>query len=131
MILLDRKDILPLLPILLKIRLVFYCVFLASEASFQECKKYAKMINEIKDENTVVFLIGTFLDMKSKCKNINQKELEDFITLNQYKYYEISSKTGEGIREFFDASLRILVDRKLGKDDKRTINDYTKNIKCC
>ena len=68
------------------------------------------------NENTVVFLIGTFLDMKSKCKNINQNELEEFIALNQYKYYEISSKTGEGIREFFDASLRLLVDKNLGKD---------------
>jgi small GTP-binding protein len=110
---------------------ILLCFSLASATSFQECKKYAKMINEIKDENTVVFLIGTFLDMKSKCKNINQKELEDFITLNQYKYYEISSKTGEGIREFFDASLRILVDRKLGKDDKKTLQQYTQNIKCC
>ncbi len=110
---------------------ILLCFSLASAASFQECKKYAKMINEIKDENTVVFLIGTFLDMKSKCKNINKTELDEFITFNQYKYYEISSKTGEGIREFFDASLRLLVDKNLGKDDKKTLNHYTKYIKCC
>ncbi len=110
---------------------ILLCFSLASSDSFQECKKYAKMINEIKDEKTVVFLIGTFLDMKSKCKNINQNELDEFINLNQYKYYEVSSKTGEGIREFFDSSLRILVDKNLGKDEKRTLNDYTKNIKCC
>ena len=110
---------------------ILLCFSLASAESFQECKKYAQMINDIKDETTVVFLIGTFLDMKSKCKNINEKELQEFITFNNYKYYEISSKTGEGIREFFDASLRILVDRKLGKDEKKTLNHYTQNFKCC
>ncbi len=110
---------------------ILLCFSLASTTSFQECKKYAKMINDIKDENTVVFLIGTILDMKAKCKNINQEELNEFINLNQYKYYEISSKTGEGIREFFDSSLRILVDKKLGKDEKRTLNYFDRNIKCC
>jgi small GTP-binding protein len=110
---------------------ILLCFSLASSTSFEECKKYAKMINEIKDENTIVFLIGTFLDMKSKCKNINDKELEEFIRFNQYKYYEISSKTGEGIRELFDSTLRILVDKKLGKDEKRTLQSYSPNIKCC
>jgi small GTP-binding protein len=110
---------------------ILLCFSLASSTSFQECKKYAKMINEIKDENTVVVLIGTFLDMKTKCKNIDQHELEEFIELHQYKYYEISSKTGEGIRELFDSTLRILVDRKLGKDEKTILNSYVPNIKCC
>jgi len=110
---------------------ILLCFSLASAESFQECKKYAKMINEIKDEKTVVFLIGTFLDMKSKCKNINEKELEEFIYLNQYKYYEVSSKTGEGIRELFDSTLRILIDKNLGKDEKKTLQSYAPNLKCC
>jgi small GTP-binding protein len=110
---------------------ILLCFSLASASSFEECKKYAKMINEIKDENTVVFLIGTFLDMKSTCKNINEEELKEFITFNQYKYYEVSSQTGEGIHEFFFESLKILIDKKIGKDDKLSLYNYTKYIKCC
>ncbi len=64
---------------------ILLCFSLASIQSFIECKKYEKMINEIKDHNTIVILVGTFLDMKNKCKNLDNNEIKNFADENNYK----------------------------------------------
>lgn len=109
---------------------IFLCFSLKDKNSFEECKKYAKLIETIKDDNSIVFLVGTFLDMKNLTF---EKELKDFIDTYKYKYMEISSKTGEGVRELFDKSINILIENNLFKNnEKKTLSlNKTKNINCC
>ena len=110
---------------------IFLCFSLANSNSFYECQKYLNYINDYKKDNSIVFLIGTFLDMKDKCKNINKQDIENLIDKNNFKYIEISSKTGEGIRELFDLSLNMMKEshRNLGKI--YTQNIIVKNINNC
>jgi small GTP-binding protein len=115
---------------------ILLCFSLASSHSFEECKVYSKMIQEIKDDNSIVILVGTFLDMKNKCKNIDMNDIKNFAEENNYKYFEISSKTGEGIRELFDQTLKIMIDNDLGKpeieNNKVILNtNPLKILKCC
>lgn len=109
---------------------IFLCFSLKDKHSFEECKKYAKLIETMKDDNSIVFLVGTFLDMKNLTF---ESELKDFIDTHKYKYMEISSKTGEGVRELFDKSIDILIENNLFKNnEKKTIClNKTKNINCC
>ena len=93
---------------------IFLCFSLANSNSFIECKKYIEYINDNKKENACVILVGTFLDMKDVCKNIDKNDIDDICTKYNYKYMEVSSKTGEGIRELFDMSLDMMTELNLG-----------------
>jgi small GTP-binding protein len=108
---------------------IFLCFSLRDKHTFDECKKYAELIEKIKDDNSIVFLVGTFLDMKNLTF---EKELKEFISKYNYRYIEVSSKTGEGIRELFDISINILIENNLLKNIKNiTFTDSIKNKKCC
>ncbi len=100
---------------------IFLCFSLASNYSFQECKKYSHMIDFIKDNKTIVFLVGTFLDMKNN--TVSDAEINELVQKHNYKYIEVSSKSGEGIRELFDRSLNALMELDLFKEEnKRGLN---------
>ena len=111
---------------------IFLCFSLANSNSFDECKKYIDHIYDLKKNDTVIFLVGTFLDMKDICNNINKDDIINMANTHNFKYIEVSSKTGEGIRELFDMSLYMIKDpsRKLGKINNTNI--IVSNInKCC
>ena len=124
---------------------ILLCFSLASLTSFEECKKYSTMINEMKDPSSIVILVGTFKDMKNSCKNINESDIDEFAKENNYKYYEVSAKTGEGIKELFESTLKIMIHNNLEKDENKNINlslnyftnpftkDFTNPLKnkCC
>lgn len=109
---------------------IFLCFSLANSNSFIECKKYIEYINNNKKENACIFLVGTFLDMKDICNNINRDEIVDLYTKYNYKYIEISSKTGEGVRELFDLSLNMMNNRDLGHYQKTNFIAEKVNT-CC
>ena len=70
--------------------------------------------------------------MKDICNNINKDDIINMANTHNFKYIEVSSKTGEGIRELFDMSLYMIKDpsRKLGKINNTNI--IVSNInKCC
>ena len=96
---------------------IFLCFSLANSNSFDECQKYINFIREYKKNNAALFLVGTFLDMKDICNNIDINNIKNFAKMNDFKYIEVSSKTGVGIRELFDLSLNLMKEptRNLGK----------------
>lgn len=113
---------------------IFLCFSLANSNSFIECQKYIEYIKEFKKNNAIVFLIGTFLDMKDICKNINEDDIDKLSKEHNFKYIEVSSKTGEGIRELFDKSLNMMIEKKLGYEYRENfimsnINGATN--RCC
>jgi len=113
---------------------IFLCFSLANSNSFIECQKYIEHIKELKKNNALIFLIGTFLDMKDICKNINFDDIDKLCRENNFKYIEVSSKTGEGIRELFNISLNMMIERKLGteyKDNFVISNINVAKNKCC
>lgn len=112
---------------------IFLCFSLASKQSYYDCKKYVEIIKTHAKENAVVYLVGTFLDMKDSCLNIDIDEIKKFAKENNYKYYEVSSQTGEGIKQLFDSSM-FLMDQ-LNLNEKRfyqSIQEFVpKSSKCC
>jgi small GTP-binding protein len=113
---------------------IFLCFSLCNKNSFTNCQKYINIIEELKKKNAIVFLIGTFLDMKDVCNNIDFTEIDELCKQNNFKYMEISSKTGEGIRELFDISLNMMIERNLGIIyNKNFILSNVENVKdkCC
>lgn len=113
---------------------IFLCFSLCNQNSFANCQKYINIIEEFKKKNAIVFLIGTFLDMKDVCNNIDFTEIDKLCKQNNFKYMEISSKTGEGIRELFDISLNMMIDKNLGTiRNKNFILSNVENTKnkCC
>jgi len=112
---------------------IFLCFSLASKQSFDECKSYVDKINEHGKADAIVYLVGTFLDMKEHCLNINCEVIKEFAKEHNYKYYEVSSKTGEGIKQLFDSSMMIMDDLNLNK--KRFYQTVTEMIpvksRCC
>ena len=119
---------------------ILLCFSLSSLSSFEDCKKYSRMINEIKDPNTIVILVGTFKDMVNICKNINKLEVEEFIKENDYKYYEVSAKSGEGIKELFMDTVKLMIYNNLERKETSNINLLSSSIsylsnpfknKCC
>jgi small GTP-binding protein len=113
---------------------IFLCFSLCNKDSFANCQKYINIIEEFKKKNALVFLIGTFLDMKEVCNNIDFTEIDELCKQNNFKYMEISSKTGEGIRELFDISLNMMIERNLGTiRNTHFILSHVENAKdkCC
>ena len=113
---------------------IFLCFSLCNKNSFTSCQNYINIIEEFRKENAVVFLIGTFLDMKEVCNNIDFTEIDELCKQNNFKYIEISSKTGEGIRELFDISLNMMIERNLGIiRNKLGVLSSVENVKnkCC
>jgi small GTP-binding protein len=109
---------------------IFLCFSLANSNSLIECEKYIDYIYNKKKDNACIFLVGTFLDMKDKCNNININDIINLCTQHNYKYIEVSSKTGEGIRELFELSLNIMNERNLGHINSKNFI-FQKADKCC
>ena len=112
---------------------IFLCFSLASKQSFDECKLYVNKIKEYGKKDAIVYLVGTFLDMKENCLTINYDDIKEFAKENNYKYYEVSSKTGEGIKQLFDSSMIVMDDLNLNQ--KRFYQTVTEILpvkgRCC
>jgi small GTP-binding protein len=112
---------------------ILLCFSIASKQSFDECKKYVQIIKNNAKPNAIVYLVGTFLDMKEHCLSINFDEIKEFAKENNYKYFEVSSKTGEGIKQLFDSSMFVMDELNLNqKRIYQTLQEYVpKSTWCC
>lgn len=94
---------------------ILLCFSLASESSFEECRKFLDEIKNNKRSEAIILLVGTFLDMKNSCRNIDRSEIEKLCEENQLIYFEVSSLTGEGINELFSKTIELMDEKKLYK----------------
>ena len=92
----------------------------------------------LENKNIPVIILGNKLDISDR--EVSKEEAKNFAKRNNYNYYEVSAKTGEGI----DESIKILIKKvieeneesnnngksiKIEKNDKKT--DKFKKIKDC
>ena len=92
----------------------------------------------LENKNMPVIILGNKLDISDR--EVSKEEAKNFAKRNNYNYYEVSAKTGEGI----DESIKILIKKvieeneesnnngksiKIEKNDKKT--DKFKKIKDC
>ena len=88
---------------------------LTSTESFENLKFWIESIknNLGNDEPIPIIIIGNKIDLED-ARVINKSVAEKFAKDNNYKYFETSAKTGEGV----DDAFREIVKQILGRNDK-------------
>jgi len=88
---------------------------LTSTESFENLKFWIESIknNLGNDEPIPIIIIGNKIDLEG-AREINKSVAEKFAKDNNYKYFETSAKTGEGV----DDAFREIVKQILGRNDK-------------
>ena len=88
---------------------------LTSTESFESLKFWIESIknNLGNDEPIPIIIIGNKIDLEG-AREINKSVAEKFAKDNNYKYFETSAKTGEGV----DDAFREIVKQILGRNDK-------------
>ena len=88
---------------------------LTSTESFENLKFWIESIknNLGNDEPIPIIIIGNKIDLED-AREINKSVAEKFAKDNNYKYFETSAKTGEGV----DDAFREIVKQILGRNDK-------------
>ena len=88
---------------------------LTSTESFENLKFWIESIknNLGNDEPIPIIIIGNKIDLED-ARQINKSVAEKFAKDNNYKYFETSAKTGEGV----DDAFREIVKQILGRNDK-------------
>ena len=95
--------------------------------------------SNLDNKNLPAIILGNKIDLQHR--EVSKEDAENFAKINNYDYYEVSAKTGEGI----DESIKILIQKVMAinkednkrksiiieKEDKKT--DKIKKIKddCC
>ena len=89
------------------------------------------------------FLVGNKIDLKDESTQVELQLAESFYKNNSLDggLFQVSAKTGEGIKEMFEAILKLLLDKKkatvqqenaftVGAGDESELQQKTKNCSC-
>lgn len=122
---------------------IFLCFSIYDRKSFEKLEYYMDNIIRYANENRIIILVGTHADKNSE-RVVNIDEIKDFAYDNNLEYIEVSSKTGVGITELFNRSIKLIYDKRTMTHDirrevydklikKENINkDYiNKDYTCC
>ena len=104
-----------------------------SEKSFQNLKFWIESINThvYEDNGVPVAIVGNKIDLKKRV--ISKEDGKNFASEHNFKYYETSAKTGEGV----DNAIKELVKKVMNSDIKKhgkenlRISTSEKKSKCC
>lgn len=96
---------------------IILCFSIINELSFEKLDYFITMIKKYAKPNALVILVGTHQD-KQNIRRVSQKEIKEFTNFYNYEYFEISSKTGVGVKELFDRCIELL-----SKNNKNIIYD--------
>ena len=106
--------------------------------TFSHLKKYLEDIRQYSVENPIIYLVGNFSDISKGSRKVSIEELETFATEEQLKFFEISCKSGKGIKELIDEltneiiisgkwyTSKIIKDVEESKDLDKTENENNK-----
>ena len=101
---------------------------ICSKDSFIHLSKWLKSLSKINTDKIIFSVVGNKIDEEDK-REVKKEEGENFATKNGFIFAEVSSKTGEGIYDFFYKKLFEKIKIKfLLKDNQRT-QDNNNNIK--
>ena len=99
-----------------------------STESFENLKYWISSIKTNLGEKDIfipIIIIGNKIDMEDS-REINKDEANKFASENNYKYFETSAKTGEGV----DEAIRELVNQILANSDKNEeIKEERKSVR--
>ena len=87
----------------------------SSQDSFENLKFWIKSIhtNVIDSENIPVIILGNKIDIIERV--VDKEKAEEYAKSSNYKYFEVSAKTGEGI----DNSMKYLIQKVIEVLDKK------------
>jgi GTPase SAR1 family protein len=80
-------------------------------------------ISRYANENKIIILVGTHADKYSE-RIVTINEIKDFAYENNLEYMEVSSKTGIGISELFNRSIKLIYDKRtISQDIRKEVYD--------
>ena len=113
-----------------------------NKKSFERIEYWLKELKENNQINELdTCLVGNKIDLEGRV--ISKEEGEKFAHDNNIKFFEVSAKTGEGIKDLFNSITKGAIDKvfqanKEDNEDKKQIFDYLdkknfgkKKKKCC
>jgi small GTP-binding protein len=118
---------------------VFLCFSIFDRFSFERLEYYLDKVNLKCSDDSIVVLVGTFGDKDAE-RVITLEEIKEFAFDMNLEYFEISSKTGIGIKELFNRTINLIYTKRQETQDIRK-HIYNKMIhseefdnqksKCC
>ena len=72
-----------------------------NKKNFEEAKNYWYPLVKEREECNLIYLIGNKIDLNER-REVEREEAIEFAKSKNLRFFEISCKTGEGIKEFFD-----------------------------
>ena len=94
----------------------------------EACDNFIQEVRE-REPNSIIVAVGNKIDLVDEREVTREEAREHFASMNPpVAYFETSAKTGEGVDEFFEGSIRIWIDTRYssvsatndncGKDNK-------------
>ena len=93
----------------------FLCFSIANRHSFNQLENYLDELKQINKKNVSVILVGTFGD-KNKHRTVTHEKIMEFAKEHDLQYMEISSRTGKGVDDCFNAMHKVMCQRIDDKD---------------
>lgn len=90
---------------------IFLCFSICDRKSFTKLDYYMEKINQYSNKDSIVVLVGTFYDKETE-RTISQTEIKAYQSEHNLEYFEVSSKTGVGVRELFNRTIQLIYDKR-------------------
>lgn len=100
--------------------------------TFSDCEGWIGKISGVKDLSKFpIFFVGNKKDLEAKRK-ITKAQAEEFAKKHDFKYFEVSALTGEGIQQVIDEFIVEVYKKRTGKNGI-SLDDANKDNKsgCC
>lgn len=97
---------------------IFLCFSIYDRVSFERLEYYLDNIHFKSNKDSIVVLVGTFGD-KNDERVVKLEEIKEFAFENNLEYFEISSKTGIGIKELFNRTIHLIYTKRQETQDIR------------
>jgi small GTP-binding protein len=83
---------------------------------------YNDLINRIKKDEIIIYLVGNKIDLEEN-RQITIEEAEKYANDKNIPYFEVSAKSGDGIKKLFDDITNDIMDKILNFNEKEDNND--------